>query len=90
MSPAQVVRKWVSRFNQADSDGLAALYAPDVVVVPAPGPCRAGDEPRTVAGGQRVVSSRLARGAGRPSARDSNAAAHSNDRARNPRSAGGH
>ena len=31
MSPAQVVREWVSRFNQADSDGLAALYAPDAI-----------------------------------------------------------
>ena len=31
MSPAQVVREWVARFNQADSDGLAALYAPDAI-----------------------------------------------------------
>ena len=31
MSPAQVVREWVSRFNQADSDGLAALYAPAAI-----------------------------------------------------------
>ena len=27
--PAHIVREWVSRFNQADTDGLAALYAPD-------------------------------------------------------------
>ena len=31
MSPAHVVQEWVSRFNQADSDGLAALYAPDAI-----------------------------------------------------------
>jgi hypothetical protein len=31
MSPAQVVREWVSRFNQADREGLAALYAPDAI-----------------------------------------------------------
>jgi limonene-1,2-epoxide hydrolase len=29
--PAAVVQEWVSRFNRADSDGLAALYAPDAV-----------------------------------------------------------
>src|SRR5690349_18183232 len=26
MSPRQVVEEWVSRFNQADVEGLAALY----------------------------------------------------------------
>jgi limonene-1,2-epoxide hydrolase len=29
--PSAVVREWVSRFNQADGDGLAALYSPDAV-----------------------------------------------------------
>jgi limonene-1,2-epoxide hydrolase len=28
MSPAQVVKEWVSRFNRADVDGLVALYSP--------------------------------------------------------------
>ncbi len=28
-SPKEVVREWVRRFNEADVDGLAALYAPD-------------------------------------------------------------
>jgi len=27
MSPKQLVQEWVSRFNAADADGLAALYA---------------------------------------------------------------
>lgn len=31
MSPAQLVREWVSRFNAADIAGLAALYAADAV-----------------------------------------------------------
>lgn len=29
MSPKQVVQEWVARFNQADAEGLAALYAAD-------------------------------------------------------------
>jgi len=29
MSPKELVREWVSRFNAADADGLAALYAED-------------------------------------------------------------
>ena len=29
--PTHIVREWVSRFNQADSNGLAALYAPDAI-----------------------------------------------------------
>ncbi len=29
MSPKQLVEEWVSRFNKADIDGLAALYAID-------------------------------------------------------------
>ena len=29
MTAGQVVQEWVSRFNQADSNGLAELYAPD-------------------------------------------------------------
>lgn len=29
MSPKQLVKEWVSRFNKADIDGLAALYAID-------------------------------------------------------------
>lgn len=31
MKPAEVVKKWIERFNAADVDGLAALYAPDAV-----------------------------------------------------------
>lgn len=31
MSPADLVREWIRRFNAADVDGLAALYAPDAV-----------------------------------------------------------
>lgn len=31
MSPTQLVREWIARFNAADADGLAALYAPDAV-----------------------------------------------------------
>lgn len=31
MSPRQLVREWVSRFNAGDIAGLAALYAPDAV-----------------------------------------------------------
>lgn len=29
MSPRQLVQEWVGRFNSADIDGLASLYAPD-------------------------------------------------------------
>jgi len=29
MSPKQLVQEWVSRFNKADVDGLASLYAAD-------------------------------------------------------------
>jgi limonene-1,2-epoxide hydrolase len=29
MSPKQLVQEWVSRFNKADLDGLASLYAAD-------------------------------------------------------------
>lgn len=29
MSPKQLVQEWVGRFNSADIDGLASLYAPD-------------------------------------------------------------
>lgn len=29
MSPKQLVEEWVTRFNNADVEGLAALYAPD-------------------------------------------------------------
>lgn len=29
MSPKQLVQEWVSRFNAADVEGLASLYAPD-------------------------------------------------------------
>ena len=29
MSPKQLVQEWVSRFNSADVEGLASLYAPD-------------------------------------------------------------
>ena len=31
MTPSDVVKEWVRRFNAADVDGLAALYAPDAV-----------------------------------------------------------
>ena len=31
MTPAGLVREWVRRFNAADIDGLAALYAEDAV-----------------------------------------------------------
>lgn len=31
MSPKQLVLEWVSRFNKADVEGLAELYAPDAV-----------------------------------------------------------
>ncbi|HET6603809.1 MAG TPA: nuclear transport factor 2 family protein [Xanthomonadaceae bacterium] len=31
MTPRQLVQEWVRRFNAADLDGLAALYAPDAV-----------------------------------------------------------
>lgn len=31
MSPKQLVQEWVARFNRADIDGLAALYAVDAV-----------------------------------------------------------
>jgi ketosteroid isomerase-like protein len=31
MSPRELVLEWVARFNAADVDGLAALYAPDAV-----------------------------------------------------------
>jgi limonene-1,2-epoxide hydrolase len=31
VSPKQLVQQWVVRFNAADIDGLAALYAPDAV-----------------------------------------------------------
>ena len=31
MSPKELVQEWVSRFNSADVEGLAALYAPDAV-----------------------------------------------------------
>ncbi|KAF1717467.1 steroid delta-isomerase [Pseudoxanthomonas yeongjuensis] len=29
MSPKQLVQEWVSRFNKADVDGIASLYAAD-------------------------------------------------------------
>lgn len=29
MSPKQLVKEWIARFNNADADGLAALYATD-------------------------------------------------------------
>lgn len=29
MSPKQLVEEWVTRFNNADVEGLSALYAPD-------------------------------------------------------------
>ncbi|GAB4201014.1 MAG: hypothetical protein Tsb002_37430 [Wenzhouxiangellaceae bacterium] len=31
MTPVELVRRWIERFNQADVDGLAALYAEDAV-----------------------------------------------------------
>jgi len=31
MRPTQLVREWIARFNAADVDGLAALYAADAV-----------------------------------------------------------
>ncbi|MGC4006481.1 MAG: nuclear transport factor 2 family protein [Pirellulales bacterium] len=31
MSPKQLVQKWIERFNAADIDGLAALYAANAV-----------------------------------------------------------
>lgn len=31
VSPSDVVREWVRRFNAADVDGLAALYAEDAI-----------------------------------------------------------
>lgn len=31
MTPSEVVREWVRRFNAADVDGLAALYAVDAI-----------------------------------------------------------
>lgn len=31
MTPSELVREWVRRFNAADVDGLAALYAEDAV-----------------------------------------------------------
>lgn len=31
MSPSQLIRAWVDRFNAADVDGLCALYAPDAI-----------------------------------------------------------
>lgn len=31
MTPTQLVRKWIERFNRADIDGLAAMYAEDAV-----------------------------------------------------------
>lgn len=31
MTPKELVREWVRRFNAADVNGLAALYAPDAV-----------------------------------------------------------
>lgn len=31
MSPGQLIREWVTRFNNADAEGLAALYADDAV-----------------------------------------------------------
>jgi limonene-1,2-epoxide hydrolase len=31
VTPAELVREWVRRFNAGDTDGLAALYAPDAV-----------------------------------------------------------
>jgi limonene-1,2-epoxide hydrolase len=31
MTPRELVREWIARFNAGDADGLAALYAPDAV-----------------------------------------------------------
>lgn len=31
MSPAEVVREWIERFNAGDADGLAELYAEEAV-----------------------------------------------------------
>lgn len=31
MSPGQLVREWVARFNAGDVEGLAALYAEDAI-----------------------------------------------------------
>lgn len=31
MTPTEVVQEWIRRFNEADVDGLVALYAPDAV-----------------------------------------------------------
>jgi hypothetical protein len=31
MTPRAVLEKWISRFNSADAEGLASLYAPDAV-----------------------------------------------------------
>lgn len=31
MSPGQLVREWVARFNASDVEGLAALYAEDAI-----------------------------------------------------------
>ncbi|MCX6138939.1 MAG: nuclear transport factor 2 family protein [Ignavibacteriales bacterium] len=31
MTPAEIVKKWVDRFNAADVEGLAALYAVEAV-----------------------------------------------------------
>jgi limonene-1,2-epoxide hydrolase len=31
MTPSQLVQEWVARFNAADIDGLAALYASDAI-----------------------------------------------------------
>jgi len=31
MSPTELVRIWIDRFNRADIDGLANMYAPDAV-----------------------------------------------------------
>lgn len=31
MTPKEIVREWIRRFNAGDVDGLAALYAPDAV-----------------------------------------------------------
>ena len=31
MTPKELIQEWVNRFNRADVEGLAALYAPDAV-----------------------------------------------------------
>ena len=31
MTPAEIVKQWVERFNAADVEGLVSLYAPDAV-----------------------------------------------------------